>query len=106
MANFVLEYDAHNPQSIESYAKRLIGKTFTDVCNEDTVNDVIIVDDDYEESHKDRKRKGGLGDLIEERFFHYKCNSDSRPDFPDAGVPSDEIPADKAATEKKETPGK
>ena len=83
---FVLEYDAHSPQSIESYAKRLIGKTFTDVCNEDTVNDVIVVADDYEESHKDKKRKGGLGDLIEERFFHYKCNNDSRPDFPDAGV--------------------
>ncbi len=84
--NIVLEYDASNPQSIEAYAKRLIGKTFTDVCNEDIVNDVIIINDDYEESHKDRKRKGGLGDLIEERFFHYKCNSDSRPDFPDAGV--------------------
>lgn len=84
--NFVLEYDAGNPQSIEEYAKRLIGKTFTDVCNEDTVNDVIVINDDYEESHKDRNRKGGLGDLIEERFFHYKCNSDSRPDFPDAGV--------------------
>ena len=86
MTHLVLEYDAHSPQSIESYAKRLIGKTFTDVCNEDTVNDVIIVADDYEESHKDKKRKGGLGDLIEERFFHYKCNNDSRPDFPDAGV--------------------
>ena len=86
MSHIILEYDARSPQSIESYAKRLIGKTFTDVCNEDKVNDVIIIDDDYEESHKDRKRKGGLGDLIEERFFHYKCNSDSRPDFPDAGV--------------------
>lgn len=32
------------------------------------------------------KRKGGLGDLIEECYFHYKCNNDSRPDFPDAGV--------------------
>ena len=83
---FVLEYDASNPKSIESYAKHLIGKSFTDVCNEDTVNDVIVINDDYEESHKDKKRKGGLGDLIEERFFHYKCNSDSRPDFPDAGV--------------------
>ncbi len=84
--DIILEYDASNPTSIETYAKQLIGKTFTDVCNEDTVNNVIVIEDDYEESHEDKNRKGGLGDLIEERFFHYKCNSDSRPDFPDAGV--------------------
>ena len=86
MSRIVLEYDSGNPLSIEAYAKRLIGKTFADVCNEDQINGVILVDEDYEESHRDRKRKGGLGDLIEERFFHYKCNNDSRPDFPDAGV--------------------
>ena len=85
-SNFVLGYDPYDPLSIEKYAKFLIGKTFSEVCDEDTVNDVIVVDDDYEQSHEDKKRKGGLGDLIEERYFHYKCNSDSRPDFPDAGV--------------------
>ncbi len=84
--SITLEYDPYDPHSIERYAKFLIGKTFSDVCNEDTINDVIIVDDNYEKSHEDKKRKGGLGDLIEERYFHYKCNSDSRPDFPDAGV--------------------
>ena len=84
--NIVLEYDPHNPLSIERYAKLLIGKTFADVCNEDTVNAVITINDGYEEAHSDRKRKGGLGDLIEERYFHYECNCDSRPDFPDAGV--------------------
>ena len=83
---FVLGYDAGNPLSIEAYAKRLIGKTFSDVCDADTVNEVVVIDDDYESSHENKNRKGGLGDLIEERFFHYKCNSDSRPDFPDAGV--------------------
>ena len=84
--SITLEYDANNPRSIEEYAKRLIGKTFLEICNEDTLNEVVVINDDYEASHKDKKRKGGLGDLIEERFFHYKCNSDSRPDFPDAGV--------------------
>ena len=86
MSQIVLEYDPKSPSSIESYAKKLIGKTFADVCNEDTVNAVITIKDGYEEAHSDRKRKGGLGDLIEERYFHYECNSDSRPDFPDAGV--------------------
>ena len=35
----------------------------------------------------DRKRnKGNLGQIIEENFFHYACNSYSRPDFAEAGV--------------------
>ncbi len=84
--DILLEYDATDPVSIEKYAKKLIGMTFSDVCDADTVNDVIVIDDNYDTSHEDKKRKGGLGDLIEERYFHYKCNSDSRPDFPDAGV--------------------
>ena len=86
MNQIVLEYDPKSPSSIEAYAKQLIGKSFADVCNEDTVNAVVTINDGYEEAHGDRKRKGGLGDLIEERYFHYECNSDSRPDFPDAGV--------------------
>lgn len=86
MSQIILDYDPKSPSSIESYAKQLIGKTFADVCKEDTVNAVVTINDGYEEAHSDRKRKGGLGDLIEERFFHYECNSDSRPDFPDAGV--------------------
>src|SRR5690606_30497619 len=36
--------------------------------------------------HENKKRKGGLGEIIEERFFHYKSNNDSRPDFDKAGV--------------------
>ena len=53
MPHVILEYDASNPQSIEAYAKRLIGKTFSDVCDEDVINDVIVVGEDYEENHKD-----------------------------------------------------
>jgi len=30
--------------------------------------------------------KGGLGQLVEERYFHYKCNNKSKPDFEEAGV--------------------
>ena len=33
-----------------------------------------------------KKYKGGMGTLIEERYFGYKANSDDRPDFPEAGV--------------------
>lgn len=30
--------------------------------------------------------KGGMGNLVEERYFGYDSNSDERPDFPEAGV--------------------
>lgn len=31
---YLLEYDETNPISIETYGKRLIGKTFQDICDE------------------------------------------------------------------------
>lgn len=81
---YKLEYDESDPISIETYAKGLIGKTFADVCKEDSV--IREETSDYEKSHENKKRKGGLGELIEERYFHYQANNDSRPDFDKAGV--------------------
>lgn len=78
-------YDETSPDSIEQYAQRLIGKTFADVINDDGKKSVQEASA-YAESHENKKRKGGLGEIIEERFFHYKCNHDSRPDFDKAGV--------------------
>lgn len=80
-------YDETNPVSIESYGRQLIGKTFYDVCiADDQAHGVVQEEPDYALAHEDKKRKGGLGEIIEERFFHYKCNNDSRPDFDQAGV--------------------
>ncbi|MDK0584579.1 Sau3AI family type II restriction endonuclease [Clostridium perfringens] len=83
-------YDETNPISIENYAQKLIGKTFNDVLNDYVKykSELLISEEkeEYAENHENKKRKGGLGDLIEECYFHYKCNNDSRPDFPDAGV--------------------
>ncbi|MGU8606871.1 Sau3AI family type II restriction endonuclease [Clostridium perfringens] len=83
-------YDETNPISIENYAKKLMGKTFNDVLNDYVKykSELLISEEkeEYAENHENKKRKGGLGDLIEECYFHYKCNNDSRPDFPDAGV--------------------
>lgn len=84
-----LEYDETDPQSIEEYAQWLIGKTFADVCTRDESFYMSIVAEDgsnYADAHENKKRKGGLGELIEERFFHYKANNDARADFPEAGV--------------------
>ncbi len=81
-------YDRTNPLSIEKYAQKLIGKTFRQICDEDDLSKPIIVRDSatYNAARADKKQKGGLGNLIEERFFHYLANDDSRPDFPEAGV--------------------
>lgn len=83
-------YDETSPISIENYAQKLIGKTFNDVLEDYAKyeSELLISEEkeEYAENHENKKRKGGLGDLIEECYFHYKCNNDSRPDFPDAGV--------------------
>lgn len=80
-------YDETNPLSIEAYSKKLIGKTFLDVLNND-FNSKLIKESqsEYGITYENKKRKGGLGELIEECFFHYKCNNDSLPDFDKAGV--------------------
>ena len=81
------DYDESDPVSIESYAKKMIGKTFYDICKEDEQKQMILEEsEEYRLSHENKKRKGGLGELIEERYFHYQANNDSRPDFPEAGV--------------------
>lgn len=86
--DYLKGYDETNPLSIESYAQKLIGKTFADVCYEDDLENTMVVreDSNYADNHENKKRKGGLGEIIEERFFHYQCNNDSRPDFDKAGV--------------------
>lgn len=88
MMDYLNEYDETDPISIEMYAKKLIGKTFADVCRQDDITKAMIVREatNYEVKHENRKRKGGLGELIEERFFHYQTNNDARPDFDKAGV--------------------
>lgn len=85
-------YDETDPISIENYAQGLIGKTFGQICDADDKNgDTLFVKEDavpygYAQKHENKMRKGGLGELIEEKYFHYQANNDSRPDFPEAGV--------------------
>ena len=88
MINYLEEYDETDSISIETYAKKLIGKSFADVCEQDDIAKAMVVREmtNYEAKHENKKRKGGLGELIEERFFHYQANNDARPDFDKAGV--------------------
>lgn len=73
--------DLTDGRSIERYAVQLKGMTFRDIL------DLDITPPDYSsKNYSEAGYKGGMGNLIEERFFGYKSNSDERPDFPEAGV--------------------
>lgn len=75
-----LEYNPLIPESIELYAKKLIGYTFSDVLDwADTSNE-------EKQFYANKARKGGLGNLLEEQYFFYKANSESSADFKEAGV--------------------
>lgn len=88
MMQRTLDYDETDPKSIEAYGEGLIGKTFAEVCEKDDITKSMTIRDivDYEKKHENKKRKGGLGELIEERYFHLQTNNDARPDFDKAGV--------------------
>src|SRR5665648_27810 len=65
-----MKYDKSSPQSIETFAKTLEGKTMREVASEYNVGG----------------GKGKLGQLVETDFFGYGLNSSSEPDFFEAGI--------------------
>lgn len=81
-------YDKTDKYSIEEYGQKMVGKTFQDLIDMDSDNVFLVREPEiaYDVAHENRKRKGGLGEIVEERFFHYKANSDSAPDFEEASV--------------------
>ena len=79
-------YDKTDKYSIEEYGQNMVSKTFYDLTVLDSAKIGRESLADYNVSHENKNRKGGLGELVEERFFHYKANSDSDPDFKEAGV--------------------
>lgn len=82
-----LGYDKANPKSIEAYAQKLIGRSFRQVMEDDS-NAIREDGTTYGKSDvaETKRNKGNVGQIIEECFFHYSCNSDARADFPEAGV--------------------
>jgi DNA mismatch repair protein MutH len=75
-------YDKTDPKSIEAYAQKLIGKKFIDVGDMELPT---AIKEDLSQ-YENKSRKGGLGNFLEEQFFCYRANSDSEPDFEEAGV--------------------
>lgn len=89
--DYIAEYDRSNPLSIEVYSQKMVGKTFREICEEDDARQSLVLRDkntDYGTSDMSvtKRNKGNLGQIVEEKFFHYACNSDARADFPEAGV--------------------
>lgn len=86
----MIDYDKTSPLSIESYAQQLIDKTFRDVIEIDEQNKLELNEDNDKYGTPDttvvKRNKGNLGQIIEEKFFHYACNSNSNADFYEAGV--------------------
>ena len=79
-----MNYDRNSAKSIEAYAKKLIGKTFYEVL--DTQDIDAETKQNIIEVYGNPKRKGGLGNFLEEIYFDYKANSDSRADFHEVGI--------------------
>lgn len=77
------DYDKTDAKSIETYAKKLIDKSFKKVLEDDVE---IFIEETTPAVFENKNYKGGLGTLIEKHHFHYEPNSDSRPDFHEAGV--------------------
>lgn len=87
---YLNEYDKTDPISIEAYSQKLIGKSFREIWDEDDKKKPLMVRETGHYGSSDvnvtKRNKGNLGQIIEEKFFHYQCNSESRPDFYEAGV--------------------
>lgn len=89
--NHLIEYDRTDPISIEVYSQKMVGKTFRQILEEDEAKQPIMLRESSvlygsSEVSETKRNKGNLGQIIEEKFFHYACNSDSRADFYEAGV--------------------
>ena len=67
-------------EQVYERGKRLEGMTFRDVL------DLGIVPEGVTREYNSRRYKGGMGTLIEERFFGYRANSDREADFAEAGI--------------------
>lgn len=74
--NAFRSYDKTSPMSIFEYAFPLIDHSLREVVGEGAV-------ESYQPSSKN---KGGLGQMVEELYYHYKANSSRLPDFVEAGV--------------------
>ena len=75
-----VSFEYKTPEQVCDRAEQLPGMTFRDVL------DLGIYPKGVMREYNSRRYKGGMGNLLEERFFGYRANSDREPDFAEAGV--------------------
>ncbi len=68
-----LPYDPNDRESILRYAEKLRGQTLRKTTDANSIADI-------------RKRKGAFGDAVEYYYFRIDNNSESAPDFKNAGI--------------------
>lgn len=82
--NDSLPYNPVDAKSIVEYARVLVGSTLREHIDADEIADP-------------HRRKGSFGNAMETCYFHYNINSDSNPDFPEAGIELKTTPLKKDA---------
>lgn len=78
MNNDCALYDRFDSESIVNFAKRLVGHSLRDLISCDNIPIYL--------------GKGKLGQLVEEHYFNYSCNSLSEPDFHEVGIELKTVP--------------
>lgn len=78
-------YDKSNKDSILKYAKKLVGKTFSQIHQEALLDNTLIVQEQGQNDYS-TALKGSYGHIIEKDYFGLTINNESRPDFEEAGV--------------------
>ncbi|NYV27625.1 restriction endonuclease [Streptobacillus felis] len=84
-----MSYNRFDSKDIERYTKKLIGHTFREILKYNIEKEIFDTETQISEEIQEygsKSRKGGLGNLIEEKFFGYKANSNSEADFKEAGL--------------------
>lgn len=88
-----LPYNDESLKDILKYSENLIHLKFSEILmksfDKSKLKEEVKI-------YNDKKRKGGLGNLIEEYFYFYKPNSDSNPDFKKVGLELKVLPYEKS----------
>lgn len=90
-----LPYDETKSKEILKYAQKLIGLRFIDVLSNNIEISTGIFLEEEIASYNNQRKKGSLGNLLEEHYFFYKPNSSPEPDFYKAGVELKTTPYEK-----------
>ncbi|WP_237187799.1 Sau3AI family type II restriction endonuclease [Rothia nasimurium] len=85
-----------NAEAIVDYASELRDMSFEEVLALEL--SALLPSSTYSDSN----RKGAVGNLLEEHYFGYTINSDSAPDFPNAGMELKVSPIEYGNNRKKE----